>query len=163
MVVARASSTQDELSQNLYERDFYAWTQVQSKLIRCGQWADLDVPNLVEEIESLGRQQRSELRNRLSVLLAHLLKWEYQQEKRSRSWRSTIRIQRIDIADLMGDSPSLKPYLEEAVSSAYKKAKIAAATETGLPETTFPANCDYQIQQILDSTFFPSSDTDEIS
>ena len=98
----------------------------------------LDVPNLVEEIESLGRQQRSELRNRLSVLLMRLLKWEYQSNRRSRSWNTTIRIQRIDIARLIKESPSLKPYLSEAIDDAYKTAVIAAADETGLSEATFP-------------------------
>ncbi|PPK18774.1 DUF29 domain-containing protein, partial [Staphylococcus haemolyticus] len=81
--------------QNLYETDFYAWTQKQANLLRHQQWNQLDLSNLIEEIESLGKQQRAELRNRWSVLIAHLLKWEYQLEKRSRSWLNTIRIQRI--------------------------------------------------------------------
>lgn len=157
MVAVSVSSVRDEASESLYEKDFYAWVQIQSALIRQGQWADLDVPNLVEEIESLGRQQRSELRNRLSVLLMHLLKWEYQPEKRSRSWRSTIRIQRIEIADLIADSPSLKPYLQEAIKRSYEKAIIAASDETGLLEATFPTEVGYTAHQILDDSFFPGA------
>src|SRR5436190_22596228 len=98
----------------LYEADFYAWTQEQARLLRNQQWSWIDLPNLIEEIESLGKQQRQELRNRLSVLLGHLLKWQYQPHCRSRSWLATIRIQRSDLTDLLEDNPSLKPYLEEA-------------------------------------------------
>lgn len=157
MAEAQVFSARSKMDKTLYEKDFYAWTQKQSALISQGQWADLDVSNLIEEIESLGRQQRSELRNRLSVLLAHLLKGEYQPEKRSRSWRNTIRIQRLDIADLMADSPSLQPYLPEAISRAYAKAAIAAADETGLTESTFPAEANYTAPQILDNSFFPGA------
>lgn len=153
MVAARVSSTQGQIDGDLYSNDFYAWTQAQSEAIGQGRWTDLDVPNLVEEIESLGRQQRSELRDRLSVLLAHLLKWEYQPAKRSRSWRNPIRIQRIDVADLMADNPSLKPYLSDAIARTHQKATIAAAEETGLDENAFPAEVSYTMQQVLDSSF----------
>ena len=91
----------------LYDTDFYAWTQQQAALIAAGAWAQVDRSNIAEEIESLGKQQRQELRNRLSILLAHLLKWEYQSEKRSRSWLSTIRVQRRDLLRLLKDSPVL--------------------------------------------------------
>ncbi|MEB3147502.1 MAG: DUF29 domain-containing protein, partial [Sphaerospermopsis sp.] len=77
---------------NLYQTDFYAWSQEQANLLRHQQWHELDWSNLIEEIESLGRKERQELRNRLSILIAHLLKWEYQPTKRSRSWLATIRI-----------------------------------------------------------------------
>jgi hypothetical protein len=75
----------DTATAGLYESDFYAWTQEQAKLLHKGAWECLDIPNLVEEIESLGRQERQELRNRLGVLLGHLLKWEFQSERRSKS------------------------------------------------------------------------------
>ena len=155
MTSAQVFSARGQVDKGLYEKDFYAWTQEQSALILQGRWADLDVPNLIEEIGSLGRQQRSELRNRLSVVLVHLLKWEYQSQKRSRSGRNTIRIQQLEIADLMTDSPSLKPYLQEAIGRAYVKAAIATAEETGLTESTFPAEVPYLTQQILDDSFFP--------
>ena len=159
MVATRVSSTQGQVDKSLYETDFYAWTQEQAALISQGQWTGLDVPNLIEEIESLGRQQRSELRNRLSVLLMHLLKWEYQPTKRSRSWNTTIRIQRIDIADLLVESPSLKPYLSEAIDKAYETAVLSAADETGLLEATFPDKAEYTAEQVLDSSFFPGEDS----
>lgn len=99
----------------LYDQDFYAWTQQQAELLRSGTWERLDIDNLVEEIESLGRQQRQELENRLGVLLGHLLKWRFQPDMRSRSRTATIREQRQQIQDLLDDNPSLKPYLQEAI------------------------------------------------
>ena len=115
MQTPQTGQTPEALTQNLYETDFYAWIQEQAKLLRHQQWSQLDLPNLIEEIESLGKQQRAELRNRLKVLIGHLLKWEYQPERRSRSWLMTIRIQRRDTQELLEENPSLKPYLEEAL------------------------------------------------
>ena len=142
-------------SRTLYDEDFYAWTQQQAQMIASGDWKSIDRPNLVEEIESLGKQQRQEMRNRLGILLAHLLKWEYQSQKRSRSWLSTIRVQRQDLLDLLQESPSLKPYLEEAMAKAYLKAKNLAMGETNLPSTTFPAQCPYTWSETTDEQFYP--------
>lgn len=140
---------------NLYDLDFYAWTQQQAKLLRDRQWHELDLPNLIEEIESLGKQQRQELRNRLSVLIGHLLKWEYQPQRHSRSWLSTIRVQRMDLNDLLQENPSLKSYLEEALQKAYQKAIQLAAGETNLPDKTFSIDCTYTLEDILSDSFFP--------
>ena len=139
----------------LYEADFYAWTQEQAELLRNQQWNQIDLPNLVEEIESLGKQQRQELRNRLSVLLEHLLKWQYQPKRRSRSWLATLRIQRLDLAELLKDNPSLKPYFEDALSTAYLRGVELAVGETDLPGSTFPADCPYTLTELLDSHFYP--------
>lgn len=147
---------------SLYEIDFYAWTQEQAQLLRNQQWSKLDLPNLVEEIESLGKQQRQELRNRLSVLIAHLLKWQHQPEQRSRSWLSTIRVQRIDLYDLLEENPSLKPYLQEAIQRAYRKAVALAAGETNLPDNTFPSDCPYAFEQVLSDRFYPGEPSAEI-
>jgi hypothetical protein len=143
------------LPQNLYEADFYAWTQEQAMLLRNQQWHQIDLPNLIEEIESLGKQQRQELRNRLSVLIEHLLKWQYQPQHRSRSRLATLRIQRLDITDLLEDNPSLKPYLEVALRKAYLKGVELAVKETNLPHRTFPTECPYSLSQVLDSCFYP--------
>lgn len=104
----------------LYDADFYAWTQEQAKFLREGTWNELDIPNLVEEIESLGKQQKQELRNRLSVLLGHLLKWEFQPTYRSKSWLATIREQRRRALEALEENPSLKSYLPEAIQKAYE-------------------------------------------
>jgi hypothetical protein len=147
-------------SSNLYETDFYAWTQTQAVLLREQQWNQLDLPNLIEEIESLGKQQRQELRNRLSVLIGHLLKWEYQPQHRSRSWLATIRIQRRDTLRLLKDNPSLKPYLDEALEEAYENARDLAMGETNLPEQTFPLSCLYTVTEILDNCFYPGEQSE---
>ncbi len=139
----------------LYKMDFYAWTQEQAAFLRSQQWSRLDLSNLIDEIESLGKQQRQELRNRLSILLGHLLKWEYQPQRRSCSWLATLRIQRLDIAELLEDNPSLKSYLEEAFCKAYLKGVELAAGETDLPHQIFPAECPYSLTEILDDQFYP--------
>jgi len=140
---------------NLYETDFYAWTQEQAMLLRSKQWNQIDLPNLIEEIESLGKQQRQEVRNRLSVLIGHLLKWEYQPQNRSRSWLATLRIQRRDTSRLLQDNPSLKPYLDDALKEAYENGRDLAMGETNLPEQTFPSSCLYTLTEILSDHFYP--------
>ncbi len=147
---------------NLYEADFYAWTQEQAMLLRNQQWGRIDLPNLIEEIESLGKQQRQELRNRLSVLIGHLLKWQYQPQRRSRSWLATLRIQRLDTAELLEDNPSLKPYVEEALHKAYLKGVELAVVETDLPNCTFPADCPYSVAEIMDNCFYPGEPSELI-
>jgi len=147
---------------SLYETDFFAWTQAQAELLRHQQWNQLDLPNLIEEIESLGRQQRQELRNRLSILIGDLLKWQYQPQMRTRSWLATIRIQRIDIQDLVVDNPSLQPYLEGTVQQAYSKGVALAVAETNLPFTTFPQDCSYSIEEILSDRFYPGLPSPEL-
>jgi Domain of unknown function DUF29 len=142
-------------SPSLYETDFYAWTQEQATLLRNEQWSQIDLQNLIEEIQSLGKQQRQELRNRLSVLIGHLLKWQYQSGRRSRSWLATLRIQRLDIAELLEDNPSLKPYLEEALHKAYLKGVELALGETDLPKRIFPVQCPYSLSEILNYDFYP--------
>jgi hypothetical protein len=149
----KAANSMSELK--LYEADFYAWTQEQARLLRNQQWSWIDLPNLIEEIESLGKQQRQELRNRLSVLLGHLLKWEYQPQRRSRSWLATLRIQRLDLTELLEDNPSLKPYVEDALRAAYLRGVELAVGETDLPGSTFPTNCPYNLAEILDRRFYP--------
>ncbi|MEH1880327.1 DUF29 domain-containing protein [Nostoc sp.] len=143
------------LSPSLYDTDFYAWTQEQVTLLRNEQWSQIDLQNLIEEIQSLGKQQRQELRNRLSVLIGHLLKWQYQSGRRSRSWLATLRIQRLDIAELLEDNPSLKPYLEEVLRKAYLKGVELAVGETDLSKRTFPVECPYSLSEIVDYDFYP--------
>jgi hypothetical protein len=155
MVFPKPRLESEQLVTNLYESDFYAWTLEQVSLLRNQQWAQVDVPNLIEEIESLGKQQRQELRNRLGVLIGHLLKWEFQPQQRSRSWLATLRIQRLDISELLEDNPSLKPYLEEALQKAYMKGVALAVAETNLPERTFPEDCPYNLSELLSDRFFP--------
>lgn len=135
----------------LYDLDFYGWTQHQSSLLRLGRWQELDVENLVEEITSLGKQQKQELRNRLGVLIGHLLKWKYQPALRGKSWRATIREQRKQVQLLLRDNPSLQPYLPEAVIDAYELALALVVRETPLDYVDLPISSPYTIDQILDA------------
>ncbi|MBN3892012.1 MAG: DUF29 domain-containing protein [Nostoc sp. JL31] len=141
---------------HLYKTDFYDWTQKQVSLLKTQQWEQLDTVNLIEEIETLGRRERQELRNRLGVLLGHLLKWQFQPEKRSNSWLGTIREQRVQIKLLLQDSPSLKPYLDEVFFSVYELGLALAIRETELGENVFPEICPYTLDQTLNSKFLPN-------
>jgi hypothetical protein len=143
-----------------YEIDFYAWTQQQAKFLQEQKWSCLDIENLVEEIESLGRQERRELENRLGILLGHLLKWEFQPDQRSKSWFATIREQRFRVQKLLKESPSLKPYLPEALKDAYESALSLAVSETSLSYKAFPKECPYSGEQALNSEFFPGQESD---
>ena len=138
-----------------YEQDYAQWCAEQSALLRAGTLDALDRENLAEEIESLGRSDKREIASRLGTLLLHLLKWQYQSEKRKAGWLLTIREQRHRIAGLVSESPSLKAYPGQELVREYRFARMKAADETGLPETTFPAECPYRIEEVVDGDFFP--------
>lgn len=136
-----------------YDTDFHAWAMEQAKRIREGAFEALDRENVAEEIESLGREQFSKLRSAYSVLLMHMLKWDHQPEKRTRSWSTTIVSQRLDVIDILADSPSLKSRMGEAVAKAYRRARIEAAQETELPLSTFPETNPYPLDEIMERAF----------
>ncbi len=142
----------------LYETDFYAWTLEQAQFLESGQWERLDREHLVEEIESLGRQQRQELRNRLAILIAHLLKWQFQPQLRGKSWVATLRIQRREVQDLLAENPSLKPYLMEVLSPAFERGVDQVVKETPLDYRDLPDTLPYTLEQLLDDGFFPDND-----
>ena len=139
----------------LYDDDFFAWTKEQAALLRSGDLSLVDVLNLAEEIESMGKSLRRELRSRLIVLLAHLLKWRHQPGFRSRSWSATAREQRRQIRELLTESPSLRSLITRELSRLYADARETAADETGLAETVFPAKCPFTPEQILAADFLP--------
>lgn len=141
----------------LYETDFVEWLGRASELLKQGLFNELDVENLIEEVEDLGRSQKQALRSNLRVLLMHLLKWQYQAENRSNSWTSTIDEHRDRIHDLIEDSPSLKNQLLEVLGTTYEKARKRAFRETGLEINTFPTECPYTLEQVLDDDFWPES------
>lgn len=147
-----------EPTTNLHEADFVAWAEQQAKALRERRLEQLDIDNLSEEIESMGRQQRSELVNRLAVLLAHLLKWVYQPDARAqhgRSWILTVKEQRGQTLDLIDDNPSLRPYIGEAMSRAYRRAVLIAAREAGIDEGAFAATCPYSFEQVTAGGWMP--------
>jgi hypothetical protein len=139
----------DAPAQAEYERDFYSWLMEQARFVREGRWNALDRENLSEEIESLGREQFNKLESALRVLLLHLLKWDHQPQLRSRSWSLSIKAQRVELDDVIGDNPGLKPRTGEAIARGYRKARIEAARETELDEDQFPQQCPYSWDDIV--------------
>ena len=139
----------------LYEHDFVQWTEETVRLLRARDLEDLDIDHLAEEIEDMGKSERRELASRLLVLVSHLLKWQFQPEKRSPSWRQTIHLQRRDIKDRLEQSPSLKPRMETLIIKIYPDARTIAALETGMLEVDLPSACPFTVEQILDAAFLP--------
>ena len=138
-----------------YDKDFYSWLMKNAQLLREHKVSDIDSEHIAEELESMGKSEKRQLLSRLSILLAHLLKWQCQSVKRTRSWKNTITTQRIDINDLFEDSPSLGYEIRDKIEKSYQKAKLLAEDETGIEQKNFPVNCPFSLEQVLDSEFFP--------
>jgi len=140
----------------LYRKDYYGWLQENAQMIREKRFSEIDAENIAEELESMGKSEKRELSSRLTILLLHLLKWQKQSVKRSMSWRNTIAVQRIDIRELLEDSPSLRNEVSDKIETAYEKAKLAAEVETGIEKQNFPVACPFSFEQILDENFLPN-------
>ena len=141
----------------LYDKDFYLWTQEQAALVRAGKVHELDLDNVAEELESLGKSQWHAVENRLAVLVRHLLKWQYQptRRQRGRSWHSTIWEQRQRLHRLLKQSPSLRPHVTAMIEEEYASIRARTLDETSLPPSTLPETCPWTVEQILDETFWP--------
>ena len=137
-----------------YTRDVYTWSQEQARLIREGRWDGIDRDNVAEEIESVGRTEFNSLVSALRVLMLHMLKWDHQPEKRTRSRVLSIKVQRNDLDDVLSDNPGLRPRLDEAIARAYRNARAEAAKETGLDEDAFPAKCPYSVEDMTTRQYF---------
>ena len=143
------------MSAHSYDQDFYAWTREQADLLRAGHFTALDADHLAEELDSMGASERQQLTNRLKVLMAHMLKWQYQPHLQSRSWSATLKEQRLSIQDLLDDNPSLRTILDQRITKAYRLARLLAVRETNLEERTFPEQCPYTWEQIIDERYYP--------
>jgi hypothetical protein len=139
----------------LHDRDFYAWTLQQAALLREGHLSEADIVHIAEELESMGASERRELTNRLAVLMAHLLKWQFQPELRGNSWRNTIDVQRFDVKELLEENPSLVAKLNERMERAYSKSLLLAVRETGLSKQLFPLHCPFTAEQLLSEDYWP--------
>lgn len=144
------------MNPTLYDTDFNLWTQQTITALKRGDLQSIDLENLIDEIEAMTRSDKREIFNRLKFLITHLLKCQYQPQKKTRSWITTINEQRDQIELVLEDSPSLRPYLTSKLEDCYKKAKRDAITETKLSPETFPTNCPFTEEQILDSEYFPN-------
>ncbi len=138
-----------------YEHDFYLWLCHNVELLRQGKISDIDTENIAEELDGMSKSQHRELISRLKILLEHLLKWQFQPEYRSGSWKRTIVEQRDQIEELLETSPSLKYQFDDRIPKVYKKAVEYASAETGIPESDFPKASPYSLEQALDKDFYP--------
>ncbi len=138
-----------------FDQDFHAWVLEQIDLLKSGRFADLDIEHLVDELRAVAMAEESEIENRWVILLHHLLKWEFQPDRRSNSWRATILEQRTRINRVVSDSQSLRRYPATVIEKEYRIARLHASGETGLPLGRFPPGCPYSVAQVLDENFFP--------
>lgn len=142
--------------QALYETDYLQWIETTVQRIQSQDYAAVDWENLVEEIEDMGRRERQSLESNFIVLLIHLLKWQFQPQKRSGSWKSSIIEHRRRINKALKGSPSLNSYLMDAEAECYREAVEQATAETGLPLEAFPLDCPYELSDLLKAGFLPS-------
>ena len=143
----------------LYNRDFYAWTQATAALVQAGKWYEIDPGCLTEELNDLGVSQYNAVSSDLYQVLLHLLKWQYQPARHvdSHSWRDSIVEHRDRIDRLCTRSPALRRHLPAMLAEEYPRARRRARTPTGLPLATFPEVCPWTVEQVLDDDFFPET------
>jgi hypothetical protein len=146
------------MSPSPYDRYVYAWANEQAALLRAGKLEAADLENIAEEIESVGRSEHRELESRLTILLLPLLKWQFQPELCSKSWHYSIMEQRRKIERHLRQNPSLRTRLTETIADSYGDAMIEAARETGLDVGTFPAECPWPFEHMMNTEFWPRHD-----
>ncbi|MGB5733298.1 MAG: DUF29 domain-containing protein [Thiohalocapsa sp.] len=145
----------DSVGTSDYDRDLVSWAIENAALLRAGKLDEIDAAHIAEELEDLGKSERRALGSHLRSVVMHLLKWEFQPDRRSGSWRSSIDNARAEIAEILDDSPSLRPTLAVQLQKGYGLARKNAISETGLAPEVFPENCPYRLEQILSDSFWP--------
>ena len=138
-----------------HDHDFYSWAMQTAQLVREGRLTEIDCEYVAEELEDMGAAKERELESRLGVLMAHLLKWIFQPERRGNSGIATIKEQRQRVVRLLRKNPGLKSCLDEAFVNGYSDARLIAVRETNLPERTFPETAPFALGQVLDDGFWP--------
>jgi len=146
--------------QPTYSADFDTWTHQTAQLLREKRWAEIDTEHLIKEVEDLGKRDRRAVVSQLIRLLLHLLKWQYQPQRRSDSWLDSITDARIQIELAFEDSPSLRNYLAEQVDTSYQRARRQAMKQTKMDNTTFPETCPYRLTQCLIEDWLPQDETE---
>lgn len=134
---------------SLYLRDETAWLEDTADLITSDRLDEIDYQNLAEYLTDMARRDRREVDSRLALLMAHLLKWDYQPDKRTGNWRATIVVERQELAKLMGRGV-LRNHAEDVLAEAYRDAVEQAIAETGLPAETFPVECPYGLVELIE-------------
>ncbi|RZI45884.1 DUF29 domain-containing protein [Candidatus Finniella inopinata] len=138
-----------------YEEDFYGWVTGNIAFLKQKRFDEMDIEHLIEELEDMGNNKKHALISRLAQLIFHLLKWQYQPDFRGRSWEGSIKMQRMELEELLQDSPSLKSKVTEGFSVAYKKAQLIIQKETPIDLKLMPQICPYTFEQCLDDEFYP--------
>jgi hypothetical protein len=133
-----------------YDRDLYTWAVEQAALLRAGRIAEADARNIAEELDDVGNEQYDKLQSALRIVLLHLLKWDHQPQRRSRSWWASVTVQRNQVRRVLRKNPGLKPHVDEAISEAYADARVQAAAQTRLNLRAFPARCPFSWQDIME-------------
>jgi hypothetical protein len=133
-----------------YDGDLYTWAVEQAALLRAGRIAEADALNIAEELDDVGNEQYDKLESALRIILLHLLKWDHQTQRRSRSWRSSIVVQRNHVRKVLRKNPGLKPFVDEAIAEAYRDARVMAADEMNCNERDIPERCQYSWNDIME-------------
>jgi len=142
-------------SQTLHDTDYLQWIETTVEKLQSQDYANVDWENLIEEIADMGRSERRSLKSNLIVILVHLLKWQFQPEKRSGSWEGSIIEHRRRVKEALDDSPSLKSYLENIFAECYAQAVKQAKAETSLSMESFPLICPYQLPEVINDEYLP--------
>ena len=153
MTVVMNTATRPPLVEASYEADFYTWTQEQGARLRAGHLDTLDLENLAEEIESLGRSQFDALVSAWRIVILHMLKFDHQPSRRTRSWAISIATHRANAEFVLKDSPGLKSRRGEALARAYHGARLEASKETRILLKRFPRDCPYTLDEVLTRPF----------
>lgn len=132
-----------------YRDDLFGWVEDQVALLKAGRVSEIDFVNIADELGDVGNEQYDKLESAIRIVLLHLLKWDHQPERRSRSWVGSIVEQRRRIGRVLKKNPSLKPHIAEALAEGYEDARTAAAVETDKPTKVFPENCPYSWDEML--------------
>ena len=144
--------------QELYELDFFEWTRAQAELLRRGCFESADIPHIAEELADMGERDRREVKSYLTRIIMHLLKWQFQPDRRSGSWATSVDDSRDELGYIFEQSPSLRLFSMHAVTGLYPAARRKASRETGLPQSAFPTECPYSFDQLMDYDFPPSDE-----
>jgi hypothetical protein len=134
-------------------RDLYSWLLEQARLVRDGRWEAVDQANLAREIDALAQEQFNKLESAMHVFLTHLLKWDHPAIRRSRGRVQTVQAQRQGVIDVLARNPGLASRIPEAMAQCYRRARAEAANDVGLDESSFPAKCPYEWDEIVSREF----------
>lgn len=139
-----------------HDKDFYGWAMQNASLLKQGRFSEADMDSIIEELEEMGGNNESQLINRLGVLIAHLMKWQFQPDLQGNSWSSTIKEQRHKIKRLIRKNPSLKPKIAEAIEEGFSDSKIIIEKDASLILNMLPTECPYNFEQLMDDSFYPN-------